>query len=140
MKFLFYLFQKKINILNTHCDVENISFFPKDKEVIFLPFSCFEIKEIKNIIINEIEVFEIKLNYLEKYEYKIEEEMKKIENDDNIPSSIFGENICDIINKEDINKLTIKTLLNIEQNYKKEINYMIHLKLKIMILIFGKNI
>ena len=66
--------------------------------------------------------------------------MKKIENDDNIPSSIFGENICDIINKEDINKLTIKTLLNIEQNYKKEINYMIHLKLKIMILIFGKNI
>ncbi len=95
--------------------------FPKDKEVIFLPFSCFEIKEIKNIIINEIEVFEIKLNYLEKYEYKIEEEMKKIENDDNIPSSIFVENICDIINKEDINKLTIKTLLNIEQNYKKEI-------------------
>ena len=58
---------------------------------------------------------------MEKYEYKIEEEMKKIENDDNIPSSIFGENIYDIINKEDINKLTIKTLLNIEQNYKKEI-------------------
>ncbi len=47
--------------------------------------------------------------------------MKKIENDEIIPSSIFGENICDIINKEDINKLTIKTLLNIEQNYKKEI-------------------
>ena len=118
---LFVLEKNNNNILNTHCDVENISFFPKDKEVIFLPFSCFEIKEIKNIIINEIEVFEIKLNYLEKYEYKIEEEMKKIENDEIIPSSIFGENICDIINKEDINKLTIKTLLNIEQNYKKEI-------------------
>ena len=33
--------------LATHGDIENISFFPLEKEVLFFPFSSFEIKEIK---------------------------------------------------------------------------------------------
>jgi len=30
--------------LSTHGDIENISFYPKEREVLFFPFSSFEIK------------------------------------------------------------------------------------------------
>ena len=33
--------------LGTHVDIEKISYFPNEKEVLFFPFSSFEIKEIE---------------------------------------------------------------------------------------------
>ena len=33
--------------LSTHSDIENISKYPSEKEVLFFPYSSFEIKEIK---------------------------------------------------------------------------------------------
>ena len=60
--------------LSTHCDIEELSFITKEKEVLFLPFSCFEIKEIKK---KEENGYHIELSYLGKY-------LKEIENDKNL--------------------------------------------------------
>ena len=55
------------NIIVTNIDVENISYFKDEKEVLFLPFSGFEIIEIKE----GAEYTTIYLNYLNKYEKKV---------------------------------------------------------------------
>ena len=39
--------------LSTHGDIEKLSFFPSEREVLFLPFSSFEIKDIKEIKIEK---------------------------------------------------------------------------------------
>ena len=49
-----YILEKDDNIdyiLSTHSDIEKISFYPNEKEVLFYPFSSFEIKDIKEKII-----------------------------------------------------------------------------------------
>ena len=38
--------------LATHADIEKISFYPREREVLFYPFSSFEIKGIKEINFN----------------------------------------------------------------------------------------
>ena len=53
--------------LNTHCDLESISFYQIEKEVLFFPFSAFEIKEIREISINNVRCYQINLLYLGKY-------------------------------------------------------------------------
>ena len=68
-KVLFVL-EKDDNIgynLSTHSDIEKISFFPNEREVLFFPFSSFEIKDIKEINIENEKGYEIKLLYLGKY-------------------------------------------------------------------------
>jgi len=47
--------------LSTHGDIEKISYFPNEREVLFFPFSSFEIKEIKEINIGKEKGYEIKL-------------------------------------------------------------------------------
>ena len=53
--------------LSTHCDIEKLSFLPNEKEVLFLPFSSFAIKEINEINWHNDKIYEIKLLYLGKY-------------------------------------------------------------------------
>ena len=48
-------------------DFENISFYQEGKEVLLFPFSAFEIKELKEISINNEKCYQIKLLYLGKY-------------------------------------------------------------------------
>ena len=66
--------------LSTHADIEKISFYPNEKEVLFFPFSSFEIKEIN---INNENIYEIKLLYLGKYFKKLESKINN-DNDNNI--------------------------------------------------------
>ena len=50
-KVLFVL-EKDDNVgfnLSTHCDLENLSYYEYEKEVLFFPFSSFEIKDLKEI-------------------------------------------------------------------------------------------
>ena len=78
-----FILEKDENIgynLSTHGDIEKISFYPNEKEVLFFPFSSFEIKNIKEINFNNENIYEIKLLYLGKY-------LKDIENDNNLISS-----------------------------------------------------
>ena len=53
--------------LNTHCDFESISFYPSLKEVLFFPFSAFEIRELREISIDNDRCYQIKLLYLGNY-------------------------------------------------------------------------
>ena len=62
-----YILEKDDDIgfdLSTHGDIENISYFPKEKEVLFLPFSSFEVQDIKEKNNNNEIIYEIKLLYL----------------------------------------------------------------------------
>ena len=108
--------------LSTHADIQNISFIPKEKEVLFFPFSSFEIKEIKEVNINKEKIYEIKLLYLGKYINKLE-----INVSDNItPNSEFKNQILEFGLIENLkDKDTPKYILEQYYKYKKEINYII---------------
>ena len=59
-----FILEKDNNIgynLATHADIEKLSFYPNEKEVLFFPFSSFEIKDIKEINNNNEKIYEIKL-------------------------------------------------------------------------------
>ena len=59
-----YILEKDDNVdysLATHGDIEKISFFPNEREVLFYPFSSFEIKDIKEVKLKGKKY--IKLNY-----------------------------------------------------------------------------
>ena len=91
--------------LSTHADIEDLSFF-KEKEVLFFPFSSFEIKDIKQIYDNNELIYEIKLLYLGKYikELKKDKNIKK----NIIPDSEFKKEIIKsgLIKPKTINKDT----------------------------------
>ena len=95
--------------LATHCDIEKISLYPKEKDVLFFPFSAFE---IKNLVENKKEKrYDINLLYLGKY-------LKQIENnkldETKISDSEFKKQLTDfcLIKKENLENVNIKTLVN----------------------------
>ena len=96
-----YTIEKDDNLnydLSTHSDIENISRYTTEKEVLFLPFSSFEIKDLKETIKDGETVYEIKLLYLGKY-------LKELENIDytkitKIPDSDFKKEIVGLIPKQ----------------------------------------
>ena len=88
---VFFELEKDDNIdysLSTHSDIENISFLPQEREVLFFPFSSFEIKSIESIIIDFYNVYKINLKYLGEYVVKEFEEDEK-----EIPNSLFAKTI-----------------------------------------------
>ena len=67
LKKVLYILEKDDKIdysLSTHSDIENISIYPYEKEVLFFPFSSFEIQDIQDIKYNNEVIYEIKLLYL----------------------------------------------------------------------------
>ena len=79
-----FILEKNDNLeynLMTHCDSEKISMYPGEKEVLFFPFSFFEIKYIKEKSYNYEKIYEINLLYLGNY----------LKNDENNKNSIFNE-------------------------------------------------
>jgi len=89
--------------LYSHIRIDNLSDFPDEKEVLFLPFSCFEIlevtldeKETKN---NSKDIYRIELTYLGKYEKElkkiVKEEKEKIIPNTNFKQSLEGSKIID---------------------------------------------
>ena len=60
-------------IFNTHADLEKISSYD-EKEILFFPFSCFEVVQISEIIIDNKEVLKIDLNYISHYDSKLKNE------------------------------------------------------------------
>ena len=97
----------------SNMDLENISEYNGEEEVLFLPFSCFEIISTKDeeIIINNDEKLKIKkiyLNYLYKYKsslYKNIEKIKEKEKYENflrqVINSEFSKEISELINFKD---------------------------------------
>ena len=140
-----YIIEKDDKIdysLSTHSDIEDISFYGYEKEVLFFPFSSFEIKDIKESIYNNEKIYEIKLLYLGKY-------LKEVENlDTNIPDSKFKTEIKRLIpenkmtNAKEIidnfkeQKRIIYNEIDINSN---EINIIYNINNENAIKIFGKN-
>ena len=120
-----YILEKDDNIgysLTTHGDIEKISFYPNEREVLFFPFSSFEIKELTYI--ESKKRYEIKLKYLGKY-------LKEIENNENltlkenkIPDSKFKNSLgqLNLIEEAKMKKLNTKALYEKYQQYKIDIN------------------
>ena len=102
---------EKINELDikygTNTNVEEFTFFPEEKEILFFPFSCFEVIKTKEEKNKEIETKEgkvkenfytITLSYLGKYRGKINKQGK-------VPETSFIKNI---LRKEVLDKLEMK--------------------------------
>ena len=122
-----FILEKDINIeynLCTHGDIEKISFFPNEREVLFFPFSSFEIKDIKQIKKGKENIYEIRLLYLGKYLKDIETDKNIIMNDNKIPDSEFKKQLCEtgLIKKEKLQKINTVILYKNYKQYEKEIN------------------
>ena len=121
-----YILEKDENIdysLSTHTDVENISIFNLEKEVLFFPFSSFEIKDIKEIKGDEDEnIYEIRLIYLGKYLKEIEKDVNIIEMENELPDSEFKKQILELglLQKDKIKNT--KQIFNNFKQFKNKVN------------------
>ena len=125
--------------LSTHCDLENISYYQSEKEVLFFPFSSFEIKEIKEIDLGYEKIYEMRLLYLGKYLKDIENDKNITINENSLPDSEFKKQLieCGLIQKEKIEKINPQSLL---QNFKKFENDIKNNKNADEVVIINKNI
>ena len=110
--------------LSTHADIEKISFIPYEREVLFFPFSSFEIKDIKEVYNGNENIYEIKLLYLGKYLKDIENDKNIIINENKIPDNEFKKQLYEsgLIKKEKIQNINTKILYNIYKQYENDIN------------------
>ena len=98
----------------SNSDIQEFSVYD-EKEILFFPFSSFEVGEIKLLKYDNKDYYHIKLYYLGKYENLLPEINQ------NIPESIFTDNI---LRTEIFNKINIAKLFNfniskyINPNYK----------------------
>ena len=113
---IIYILEKKDNIsnesLNTFINLfdTGIAKMKNEKEVLFLPFSAFEIEKIKKVVVNNIIYYEIDLNYLDKYTDKL----NLIRNNEFLSNNIFGKEFIEsgFVDKSKIEKKTNKTLID----------------------------
>ena len=100
-----YIIEKDDNIdysLSTHADIEDFSKYPEEREVLFFPFSSFEIKEIIDSEFEKETLYIIKLLYLGKYLKEIED----VDEDEDVPDTKFKQEleVKGIIAKEKMEK------------------------------------
>ena len=122
-----FILEKNDNIdynLSTHCDLESLSFNPDKKEVLFFPFSSFEVKSIEEITIRKENVYEIKLLYLGKYLKDIENDKDLITNADKLPEDDYKKQLSEagLIKKEKIETINNKKIIETFEQYKKDDN------------------
>ena len=110
--------------LSTHGDIEKVSYYPKEREVLFFPFSSFEIKDIQEIKIGNEKIYQINLLYLGKYLKKIENDKNIIINEHEIPNNEFKKQLFEsgLIEEKKLEKINTKIIFNTFKNYEKEIN------------------
>ncbi len=106
------------NKYTSNADIEFLSAFRNEREVLFFPFSSFEINKIQEVQINGIKITQINLNYLGKYEQQLKQE-KNIEQI--IPKSSFQNLIVQTGIIKNIN-YTPKIIFENEDKYIKEVN------------------
>ena len=139
-----YILEKDYDLdysLSTHSDISKCSDFEAEKEVLFFPFSSFEIQEVKKTEENNEPYYEIKLLYLGKYQNKIE----NLESE--IPESEFKTQMKEIGLIPEEKMENSKEVIQQYQEYKEEvdniilendeINIIYNVKDKNEIMIFG---
>ena len=109
--------------LLTHADIEEFSFFPNEKEVLFFPFSAFE---IKNFSFNpQKQIYEMHLDYLGKYLKKFKDDKNLMLSQEVLPKSEFKTLFANsgLVEKEKINNIKINQISEEYHNYEiKKIN------------------
>ena len=100
-------------------DMQNISEFENEKEVLVLPFSCFEVKSIEDSFIDSfgyaIPIKIITLNYLYKYKEEIFKYIENIKNDKEKMKSFLK----NVINSKFSNEIVQLIKFDIEKEFKK---------------------
>ena len=110
--------------ISTHCDLEHLSFFQSEKEVLFFPFSSFEIKDLKEIAIGSETGYEMRLLYLGKYLKDIENDKDLMLNADKLPDTEFKKDLinCGLIQEDKIQNISAKSLIKNFKKYESEMN------------------
>ena len=110
--------------VSTHCDLENLSFFQNEREVLFFPFSSFEIKDLKERYFGSEAGYEIRLLYLGKYIKDIENDKDLMAKVKNMPESKFKDELidCGLIEEEKIQNMSVKKLIKNFKKYEKEMD------------------
>ena len=109
--------------LSTHSDIEELSYY-EEKEVLFFPFSSFEIKEINEINYENGKIYQIKLLYLGKYLKEFKNDKTIVENENILPNSEFKKEIfkSGLIKSEIINmRINAKEIIKKYEKFKEEI-------------------
>ena len=116
--------------LYSHIKIDNISFYSREKEILFLPFTCFEILSATPILIKEntkktisnkkkVEYYIIELTYLGQYE----KDLKNIEKEEKIPGTKFKQIIEELklieFNQDITNKRVIDEFNEYEKSFRK---------------------
>ena len=131
---IFFNLINKENInrsLYSHIKIDNISFYTSEKEILFLPFTSFEIlkiipkeekeKDKKKTISNKknVEYYEIELTYLGNYR----KELENIEKEEKIPDTEYKQSLEESnlieIKKDITNKNLIDKFNEYEKSFKK---------------------
>ena len=118
-----FILEREINIdynLSTHVDVGKLSLLPNEREVLFFPFSSFEIKEI--VLKNDI--YEIKLLYLAKYIDKYKKDFTKLPIKIPETGSIFKNELIEsnLINLQDIESTNSQILCKLDDGYRTDVH------------------
>ena len=97
-----YIFEKGEDLDKenaTNAEIQEFSAIKGEKEILFFPYSCFEILKVEENKLGEKKYFEIYLSYLGKYKNKINKNEK-------IPENNFAKNLLstNILDKNEINK------------------------------------
>lgn len=121
---IIYILEKKDNIsnesLNTFINLSDIAKMKNEKEVLFLPFSAFEIEKIKEVNEANTTYYEIEINYLDKYTDKL----NMIQNNELISNNTFGKEFIEsgIVPQISIEKRTSKMLISDANKFDKSFN------------------
>ena len=108
--------------LHTHVDIEKLSVIEEEKEVLFFPFSAFAIKDFYKDSTGKHK-YELKLEYLGKYEEKFKNDKKLESQNDLLPENIFKDFLqkSGLVEKDKIETMTVSGLKKESKNYEKNL-------------------
>ena len=118
-----------ITDFNTHADISKLSFFKKEEEVLFFPYSCFELIDIYEINDSGVDFIKINLNYLSHFDSKLKDKknLKKINSNKSLIDSEFKKEIkkVNLIDEHELDKCTVSSIINNSNVFIHETNELI---------------
>ena len=132
MKRVLFVLKSNPNInetFNTHADIEKYSFYPNEKEILFFPYSCFDIINISEIVENEEILVKIELSYISRHDSRLRNKDNFNEEDINksLIDSEFKKDIreANIIDQNEIDKSSISSIIDSSISFIQEENNII---------------
>ena len=110
--------------LLTHADIEQFSVFPGEGEVLFFPFSSFEIKSIQEFSLNNEKAYQINLFYLGKYLKKFKKDKNLIYKKTVLPNSKFMQNLSqsNLVKPQKLKKINNEQIFKKYEDFKSTIS------------------